>query len=324
MSDSGGTPARRAVIRWAWRMFRREWRQQAVVLALLTFTVAAAVVGVAVAANAVPLRSGEFGDARQRVRVDAADHQLVEAAETAFGTVEVIGHREAELPGSSDVLDVRAQDPGGAYGAPMLGLRSGRYPTGPGQIALTDTAAAALDADLGDRVEVDGSSWTVVGSVENPADLDDEFALVEVDALDNPSLTLLVAATEPQVDRFLALAGDGGADVEHRGQTESTTAAVAALSVATVVLLLVSLVAGAGFVVVAQRRLRQLGMLAAIGGSTRHVRLVMLANDCTLRNLIPAELAKGCPLCRLRFGPDQIQDRFRLEPLPRGNEATSS
>ena len=30
---SGGMPARRAVIRWAWRLFRREWRQQLLVLA---------------------------------------------------------------------------------------------------------------------------------------------------------------------------------------------------------------------------------------------------------------------------------------------------
>jgi putative ABC transport system permease protein len=31
----GGVPARRAVIRWAWRLFRREWRQQLLILALL-------------------------------------------------------------------------------------------------------------------------------------------------------------------------------------------------------------------------------------------------------------------------------------------------
>ena len=49
-------------------------------------------------------------------------------------------------------------------------------------------------------------------------------------------------------------------------------------SVATVFLLLASLVAAAGFAVVAQRRLRQLGMLAAIGATQKHVRLVLLTN----------------------------------------------
>jgi putative ABC transport system permease protein len=54
------------------------------------------------------------------------------------------------------------------------------------------------------------------------------------------------------------------------------------LGLATVVLLLVALIAAAGFVVVAQRRLRQLGMLAAIGATQRHLRLVLLANGATV------------------------------------------
>ena len=41
---------------------------------------------------------------------------------------------------------------------------------------------------------------------------------------------------------------------------------------------LVGLVAAAGFVVVAQRRQRQLGLLSAIGASARHLRLVMIVN----------------------------------------------
>ena len=49
-------------------------------------------------------------------------------------------------------------------------------------------------------------------------------------------------------------------------------------SVATVFLLLASLVAAAGFAVIALRRLRQLGMLAAIGATEKHLRLVLLAN----------------------------------------------
>jgi putative ABC transport system permease protein len=46
----------------------------------------------------------------------------------------------------------------------------------------------------------------------------------------------------------------------------------------TLVLALVGLIAAAGFVVIAQRRQRQLGLLAAIGGSPRDLRLVMVAN----------------------------------------------
>jgi putative ABC transport system permease protein len=39
----GGVAARRALIRWAWRLFRGEWRQQALILALLTIAVASAI-----------------------------------------------------------------------------------------------------------------------------------------------------------------------------------------------------------------------------------------------------------------------------------------
>ena len=42
-------PARRAVIRWAVRLLRREWRQQLLILALITVAVGATVVGSAVA-----------------------------------------------------------------------------------------------------------------------------------------------------------------------------------------------------------------------------------------------------------------------------------
>ncbi|MGI8451144.1 MAG: hypothetical protein ACR2MP_28960, partial [Streptosporangiaceae bacterium] len=50
----GGVPARRAVIRWAWRLLRVEWRQQLPILALVTVAVAATIVGAAVATTTPP------------------------------------------------------------------------------------------------------------------------------------------------------------------------------------------------------------------------------------------------------------------------------
>src|ERR1700744_2401778 len=60
----GGVPARRAVTRWAWRLFRREWRQQFLILALITVAVAATIVGSAVATNNPPPKNAGFGTAR--------------------------------------------------------------------------------------------------------------------------------------------------------------------------------------------------------------------------------------------------------------------
>ena len=62
----------------------------------------------------------------------------------------------------------------------------------------------------------------------------------------------------------------------------SATETLAMFSVATVFLLLASLVAAAGFAVVAQRRLRQLGMLVSVGATQKHVRLVLVANGAVV------------------------------------------
>ena len=71
-----------------------------------------------------------------------------------------------------------------------------------------------------------------------------------------------------------------------KGNDVSETAETLAMfSVATVFLLLASLVAAAGFAVVAQRRLRQLGMLAAVGATGKHLRLVMLTNGAVVGTL---------------------------------------
>ena len=53
-SRNGGLAARRAVVRWAGRMFRREWRQQLLVLTLLTVAVTAAIGSITLAYNSVP------------------------------------------------------------------------------------------------------------------------------------------------------------------------------------------------------------------------------------------------------------------------------
>ena len=117
---SGGIAARRPLVRWAWRLFRREWRQQILVLALLTVAVAAAIASVTIAYNSGPTDDAEFGSANQLLRFDGADSRQLEAAlaaaEERFGTIDVIGHRSLAVPGGVDKIEFRAQDPHGAYG----------------------------------------------------------------------------------------------------------------------------------------------------------------------------------------------------------------
>ena len=75
---AGSGPARQAVVRWAWRLFRREWRQQALVIVLLTVTVTAAVAGVSMGWGAADTSGRTFGSANHLLQFDGSDPALLE------------------------------------------------------------------------------------------------------------------------------------------------------------------------------------------------------------------------------------------------------
>src|SRR5580700_5510945 len=60
----GGVPARRAVVRWALRLLRREWRQQFLILALITVAVGASVLASTVATDTAGGVAGVLGTAQ--------------------------------------------------------------------------------------------------------------------------------------------------------------------------------------------------------------------------------------------------------------------
>ena len=289
-SSSGGIAARRPLIRWAWRLFRREWRQQILVIALLTIAVAAAISSVTIAYNSASANDAEFGSANHLLELDGADPRALEAGLATltdrFGTTDVISHRSLAVPGAVETVEFRAQDPRGPYGAPRLALQRGSYPEGRHEVAVTDGVATLLGLEIGQTLTLDGRRRTVVGIVENPRDLSDEFALVSpASAGAADYVTVLVDASD---DSILALfeapaEGDRSAPMSARSRGGDEQApALAMFSVATVFLLLASLVAAAGFAVIAQRRLRQLGMLAAVGATEKHLRLVLLWNGAVV------------------------------------------
>ena len=190
------------------------------------------------------------------------------------------------VPGSVETVDYRSQTPGGTYTGELLALRSGSYPVGPREVAVTDGVAESLRLEIGSTLALDGRRRTVVGIVENPSKLSDEFALVSPSSAKPEVVDLLVHASFAQHDDFVGSLGEResvytgsmikGSDVSGTAET------LAMFSVATVFLLLASLVAAAGFAVVAQRRLRQLGMLAAVGATGKHLRLVLLTNGAVV------------------------------------------
>ncbi len=278
---NGGGPARRAVTRWAWRLFRREWRQQLLVLALITVAVAATVIGAAVATNTPPKAGAGYGTARDMASFQAPDPHLASQIATLkqdYGRVDVIENQTLAIPGSISTYQLRAQNPRGPYGQPMLSLVSGHFPAGPGQVAVTGGVAADFGLRIGSVWHQGGTARRVVGIVQNPQSLLDEFALVAPGQVRNPTQVTVLFDGHGRPPAGLAhnitAAGSQTPNV-----INPETITVAGLVVG---MLLIALVAVGGFTVLAQRRLRSLGMLASMGATDRNVRLVVLANGAAV------------------------------------------
>jgi putative ABC transport system permease protein len=285
-STTGGVPARRAMIRWAWRLFRREWRQHLLIVLLVIVAVAAVVVGSAVAVNTPPAANAGFGTAGDLASFNlsappaksgSASLAQVQAQiarlEHRYGTVQVIENETQQIPGSTQTYQLRAQDPHGPFGGPMLQLLSGHYPVGPDQVAVTPGLASQLNLSVGDTWPQGGK--TVVGIVQNPQSLLDEFALVPPGQVTNPT-QINVLFDAPGVDP--GRIGQYVSTPATNGNSNGFNPQTIVLTVATVGMLLIALVSIGGFTVLAQRRLRALGMLESMGATDRNVRLVIRAN----------------------------------------------
>ena len=275
-------------------MFRREWRQQILVVTLLTVAVAAAIGSITIVYNTGPADDSEFGSANQllevrRLRSAKARRPVSPSPRSRSGRSTSSATARCPSPAASRRWTSGRRIRDGAYGGVLLALRSGSYPTGPGQVAVTDGVAKLLRLEIGSTLALDGHRRTVVGIVENPRKLSDEFALVSPSSASAPDHVTVLVDASGDVDRSSfgpIRTGDRSAFAGVRGHAGNDTAqaanTLAMFSVATVFLLLASLVAAAGFAVVAQRRLRQLGMLAAVGATQKHLRLVLLTNGAVV------------------------------------------
>ncbi len=276
----GGAPARRAVVRWAWRLFRREWRQQFLILALITVAVAATIVGSAVATNNPPPKNSGFGTAQDSVSFTSYNAQaasVIASLQHRFGRVEVIENETLSIPGSINTYQLRAQDPHGPFGGPMLSLFSGHYPTGAHQVAVTSGLATDFHLTVGSSWRVGDAERKVVGIVENPQSLLDEFALVVPGQVNNPTnVTALFDAAGASLSSFgKGVQVETPASVAQSNPLNPETISLVALVLG---MLLIALVSIGGFTVLAQRRMRSIGMLESTGATDRHVRLVVSAN----------------------------------------------
>ena len=280
----GGIVARRAVLRWGWRLFRREWRQQLLVIGLLTVAVAATIWGAGVVTNAqLPNPSyATLGTAAASVTLPGSDPHLGADIATVlrdWGPADLI-EEQSITTGTTQRVQLRAESPHGRYNAPLLSLVSGSYPAGPGEVALTSQVAALYGTHVGGTWRAAGTAWRVTGIAANPSNLADEFALVAPGQVRHPSQVVMLLG--PAAARQAVSGGNGtlpgvpAADVSFpTGSGSRFSPATTVLLVEVLGLVFIGLVSVAGFSVMAQRRLRALGMLSATGATERNLRLVM-------------------------------------------------
>ncbi len=283
--------ARRALSRWALRLALREWRQRFLIVALIAVASAATLLAIAVA-SATPGTpgAGTFGTARALVELPGHTPGLtgvIAKIEKAYGPASVI-YDEPIATGQTGGADLRAQDPAAPYTRVLLALDSGRYPSGPGQAAVTAGLAQLYGLRAGSTWHVPvgtgpeaGRAFTVTGIVENPSNLLDEFALVAPGQLSAPG-DVRVFLGEALDSAAAAKAGDvipknANVSAPQPGNSPVSPATVV-LVVSVLGLVFIGLVATAAFTVMAQRRQRALGMLASLGATEKDVRFVLIVD----------------------------------------------
>jgi putative ABC transport system permease protein len=301
--------ARRSLSRWALRLARREWRQRVLIIALIAVAATVMLLGIAVA-SATPgtPNAGIFGTSSTLVQLPGDTPHLagvIARIEKAYGSASVI-YDEPINTGQAGGADLRAQDPAAPYTQVLLALDSGRYPTAPGQVAVTDGLARLYGLRIGSAWRVPasagaaaGSVFTVTGIVEDPSNLLDEFALVAPGQLTSPQ-NVRIFLGESLASAAASAAGDviprsANVSVPNLGGPPLSPAAIV-LVISVLGLVFVGLVATAAFTVMAQRRQRALGMLASLGATEKDVRFVLIVDGLVAGvagALIGAALAAG-------------------------------
>ena len=216
----------------------------------------------------MPLTRGPFHISRRRLR----------RSSTASGAFEVIENETLSIPGSVDTYQLRAESSHGPFSGPMLSLISGNYPTSPGEVALTEGVASAFNVRIGQLWSEGGTQRRVVGVVEDPLDTLDYFALVVPGQVRTPSeIDLLFDAPGVEPSTIGPNVAEVGSVAIGAANPETIILVVAVIG-----MLLVTLVAAGGFTVLAQRRLRSLGMLSSIGATEKQVRAVVRTNGAVV------------------------------------------
>lgn len=273
--------ARQVIWRWGWRQLRREWRQQLLILTLVAFAAGGAAFFATMIFYANQPASAFTGSATQRLTVTQGEISLAEtlrSVEDALGTIETTGVREVRRDQSSITFPLSDPPTTSVFGAEPIRLLDGHRPTVDSEIAISPELAAQLNVAIGAAVPIDGTSFVVVGLVEDPANINQPLAIVAPGTLDQPDqYSVLATGGQAAFDLQLAVPGVRAESLD-LGESAQLVAVTAVVALAAVAMIEVALMCSAGFAVLGQRRLRQLGILSSVGATSQQLRRALRAN----------------------------------------------
>lgn len=284
--------ARRALLRLARRDARQYLRRTVLMLLLIALPIA----GTALAATLfTTLRvTGQdraiaaMGDADLALyadsTVDGQQRRIDEVLEHlgTVDSVEPVAVRVHELRHGSSTMEVAVwSSDESRTGRQMLELVDGTWPDQPGELLVSPTVAAELDARVGDRIELAGDSVELVGLARDRLDLDRRIGVTVLgDATPNAWFVSLPPGASLDFTTVNAIEELGftpalRTTLMSGSDDESALGIVLLGGLAFVV---VALVASAAFAVVAEQRRLDLARLRAVGATPRQLRAAVTAS----------------------------------------------
>lgn len=264
--------ARGFVWRWSWRTVRNEWRQYIVILVMITTGVATATAAVVVTYNIVQPPDSVYGTGQIAIDSPTPDALARElrAADIDYGVVQ---RGTIQQDGRRGTIELRAADPANAVTESLFSLREGRWPANENEVGVTDRALADQPS-IGAMIELDGRTVEVVGVVENPDQLSEEFVFAlapsSFESVQAPTATQFMV--DASVDEaFNTVTVDIGVS-ERTGPSDRTVTSIVVNVIVALGMVEIALLVGSAFSVIARRRTRQYGLLASAGATPSMVR----------------------------------------------------
>jgi putative ABC transport system permease protein len=285
-----------------WRMARRDLRRHAARSALIVALVGLPVAGLTagfVLSRAATVSGEQRATAMMgtaTLRVDAVSPRAKLDPRLLPGQARVLGFATADgllRVGAGDVRRVALSDLplGDPLTAGMLRLRGGRPPRGPGEVAVSTEVLRELGGRIGGTLRLvrPERSLRITGTLVAPLDVHAWVAVTGPGALGPEARRAWLVALPPG-----SHAGSGLSTADGLAVTTRQAAARPAPGdrgagrlnlvpvIAGLALMISALVAAAAFAAGVRRELRDLGLLAAVGGDARQLRRAVLARGATL------------------------------------------